>query len=544
MSSSRHLEAAGYSIASNILVQVISRGFTFILGAITLKHLQSSSLLGIINVRLALLYTTLQFLSREPFRRGCLSQAASSNIKTWPKIVNTIWLGTLTSFVYAIPMAHIWQLNSPSQEDLAGTTVADYQTAVLVTCLAVFVEMLEEPGFIYAQAKALTDHNPRVEIVYVTLRCVLIAFFTILESNSYKLGRSSQILTKIAFCQVFASCASVIYSYTRLRSNYNLSLSTFLPSMSSQKKHDGNIQSKIFDYECLKLSFSFGAQSYLKQALTEGERFIMTFFNVISLSEQGIYDVVNNLGCMAARLVFKPVEDSGYTLFSQTVKRQETLDIRKFYRVQENLMYLIKAMLLLGLIILVFGYNFVPLIVLYGGEKLNNALAFHLMRWQLFYTPILAVNGITECFIFASMSSSEIGNYNLIMIAFSVLFLLSIYLTQSSLGSACFIFANCLTMLARIACSHGVISKYFEKHGYRLVLRDTMPSLTTIISLKGVFIFLSISQHYLLDMSQPLSVIFGLILGGWCLLFIIHVIMCHEDDLIRFTSRLFKLKLN
>lgn len=542
MSSKKHLEAAGYSIASNILVQVISRGFTFILGAITLKHLQSSSLLGIINVRLALLYTTLQFLSREPFRRGCLSQAATANTKTWPKVVNTIWLGASTSILYALPLAYIWQLNSPSIEDLAGTSVNDYQDAVLVTCIAVFVEMLEEPGYIYAQAKAITEHNPRVEIVYVTLKCVLTAFFTILESNNYKLGQSSHILTKIALCQVFASCTSVIYSYIRLMVNYNLPLKTFLPSLKNSDKQNQTLLSQIFDVDSLKLSFSFCAQSYLKQALTEGERFIMTFFNVISLSEQGIYDVVNNLGSMAARLIFKPVEDSGYTLFSQTIKREETLDIRKFYKVQENLMHLIKAMLLFGLIILVFGYNFVPLIVLYGGDKLNNPLSFHLMRWQLFYTPILAVNGMTECFIFASMSSSEIGNYNLKMIVFSIIFLISIYTTRSILGSACFIFANCLTMVARITCSHRVIGKYFKRHGYRLRLKDTLPSLTTIISLIGVFVFLSISQHYLLDMNQPLSVIFGLILGAWCLLFIVHVIMCHEEALIRFTSKLFKLK--
>lgn len=544
MSSSKHLEAAGYSIASNILVQVINRGFTFVLGAVTLKYLQSSSILGIINVRLALLYTTLQFLSREPFRRGCLGQAAKSSAKSWCRIVNTVWLGSILSIILAMPLAHIWSLNSPSVEDLAGTTSEDYRHAVFLICLAAIIEMLEEPGFIYAQAKALTDHNPRVEVVYVTLKCLLTAFITVFESTNYKLGQSSRILTKIALCQVFASSTSVIYSYMRLRSHHNLPISLFLPSLGTPRQKDEKAIYRVLDRDSLKLSCSFVSQTFLKQLLTEGERYIMTFFNVITLSEQGIYDVVNNLGSIAARLVFKPIEDSGYTLFSQTVSRTEILDIRKFYKVQENLMFLIKAMLLLGLIVLVFGYNFVPLIVLYGGDKLNNPLAFHLMRWQLFYTPILAVNGVTECFTFATMNTVEIASYNFYMILFSFGFLMSIYLTQSVLGSACFISSNCLIMLARIIFSYFVIRKYFHRHGYQLKLKDTVPSLTTCISMIGVFTFLSISQHYLLDMTQPLSIVFGLILGGWCLLFIIHVIMCHEEDLIKFTSRLFKIKSN
>lgn len=539
--ANKHLEAAGVSIASNIFVQVVSRGFTFILGAITLKYLQSSALLGIINVRLALLYTSLQFLSREPFRRGCLGEVAkskSNNGQNWHKIINTIWLGFLISLCLSVPLAYIWQIFSPSSEDLAGTTADDYQSAVLVICLAVIVEMLSEPCFIYAQAKAITDHNPKVEVLLTTLKCLTTALITVLESNK------PYILTKIAVCQLFASLISVIYSYRQLCQQQNLSPTTFLPNIKSPSKRASIIYGH-FDEASLKLSQGFLSQTFLKQILTESERYVMTFFNVISLSEQGIYDVVNNLGSLAARLIFKPIEDSGYTLFSQTVSRTEVLDIRKFYRVQENLMFLIKSMILIGLTIMTLGYNFVPLIVLYGGEKLNSSLAFHLMRWQLFYTPLLALNGITECFTFAIMNTSEIRSYNLYMILCSIIFLVSTYLTQPILGSACFIFANCLIMSSRILFSYNMIKKYFRKHGYILDIFNTFPSLTTMISLSGVFIFLSVSQQYLLDIQAPYSTITGFILGAGlgagCLLFMTLVVAFHEEPLVDFVARLFKL---
>lgn len=534
MATNTQLQAAGYSIASNILVQVLSRGFTFVLGAVTLKYLRSSALLGIINVRLALLYTTLQFLSREPFRRACLGEAAKSDSKTWQKIVNTIWLGFPLSILLSIPLSNIWQLNSPSSDDLTGTSLQDYQTAVHIICLSVIIEILAETCFIYAQAKGIIDHNPKVEVTAVTLKCVTVAVVTVF-------GQSSYILTKVAYCQLLASTVSVIYSYARLYVLQGLHPTHFLPTFSPQSGDDRFIY-QILDRSSLKLSLSFVSQTFLKQLLTEGERYVMTFFKVITLSEQGIYDVVNNLGSLAARLVFKPIEDSGYTLFSQTVSRNEILDIRRFYKVQENLMFLIKSMLLIGLTVLIFGYNFVPLIVIYGGEKLNNPLAFNLMRWQLFYTPLLAVNGITECFTFAVMSTSEIRGYNVHLIQFSLAFLTSIYLTQSVLGSACFIFANCIVMLLRISLSYRLIKAYFRKHGYQLKLQDALPSLTTLISLGGIFTFLSVSQYYLLDMDQPVSVVFGLILGGWCLVFISHVVMCHEEALLNFASRLFNIR--
>lgn len=545
MSASEHLQAAGYSIASNISVQICARAFTFILRAISLKYLESSALLGIIHVRVALLYTTLQFLSREPFRRACLGGAAQK--KNWSKIVNTIWLGVPLSVSLAIPLYYVWKWNSPSTDDLTGTNDIDYQKALFYTCLAVIVEMIAEPCYVYAQAKAIINHNPTVEIISVSLKCIISCYFVVQSSHH----KPSNIITKTAISQLVASLISVLYSYWSLCKTENLSATKFLPSTKhvegkSNKESRKTEDDKYFDEQSFKLTRSFMKQTFLKQLLTEGERYVMTFFNVISLSDQGVYDVINNLGSLAARLVFKPIEESGYTLFSQTVKRDEILDIRRFYWVQVQLMSLIKAMLLLGLTVLTLGYNFVPLIVIYGGEKLNNPIAFHLMKWQLFYTPLIAVNGVTECFTFAVMSTSEMGRYNIHLIGYSLVFLAVVFTSQAHLGSACFMLANCSVMVLRIYFSYQLIKVYFRKHGYEPRLQDGLPSLTTLISMSGVFIFLSVSQHYLLDMTKLLSfaTICSLILGAWCLFFIIHVVLCHEETLLNFLSRLFKLKFH
>ena len=63
----------------------------------------------------------------------------------------------------------------------------------------------------------------------------------------------------------------------------------------------------------------------LKQILTEGERYVMTMFSVLSFKEQGIYDGINNIGSIVVRFLFRPVEDSLYFYFTQCVRRDEEI---------------------------------------------------------------------------------------------------------------------------------------------------------------------------------------------------------------------------
>lgn len=71
------------------------------------------------------------------------------------------------------------------------------------------------------------------------------------------------------------------------------------------------------------------------------------------------------------------------------------------------------------------------------------------LRWHCFYILIIAVNGITECFMFATMSQAAVEKYNKKMVMFSVIFLLSSWFL-TYFGAVGFIFANCLNMMLRI----------------------------------------------------------------------------------------------
>lgn len=65
-----------------MLSQVAARVVTFVLNAILIRYVSRDSL-GIINVRLLLIYTSVQFISREPFRRSVsMLDISRKNIKS------------------------------------------------------------------------------------------------------------------------------------------------------------------------------------------------------------------------------------------------------------------------------------------------------------------------------------------------------------------------------------------------------------------------------------------------------------------------------
>ena len=131
-----------------------------------------------------------------------------------------------------------------------------------------------------------------------------------------------------------------------------------------------NVQDVHLDPERWSLAKSFFKQGFLKQILTEGEKYVFTWFSLMSLSDQGVYDVVANLGSLAARLVFSKVEEAAYLFFNQSVQRgSDQVDPK----VATWLLKTLRIMTLFGLVVLTFGFSYSHLLLhLYGGSNLSS----------------------------------------------------------------------------------------------------------------------------------------------------------------------------
>lgn len=88
-------------------------------------------------------------------------------------------------------------------------------------------------------------------------------------------------------------------------------------------------QGTIFNDDLQTLVLSFFKQGIMKQVLTEGERYVMSMSPILTFHQQATYDIVNNLGSLFARFVFRPIEENSYFYFTQTILRDVPLDKQK-----------------------------------------------------------------------------------------------------------------------------------------------------------------------------------------------------------------------
>ncbi|KAM4582655.1 man(5)GlcNAc(2)-PP-dolichol translocation protein RFT1 [Fundulus diaphanus] len=527
MSTQDILKNASTLASYNVLLQVMFRVLTFLLNAFTLRFV-SKELIGVVNVRLTLLYSTLVFLSREAFRRACLSGESGTN-RSWRQIINLIWLTVPLGVLWAILLGCVWLwlLEVPD-----ARTVPHYGPAVLLFALSGVQELLAEPLWVLAQAHMFVRLKVIAESLAMIAKCSVTVVLVVFAPDWGLYIFSAAHLVYTGFLVV----CYVVY-FIRFLGSQEAAKKTFplrrirdlLPC-----KADGE---PLIDWTMARLTWSFFKQSFLKQILTEGERYVMTFLNVLSFGDQGIYDIVNNLGSMVARFIFLPIEESFYIFFAKVLERGRDLESQKKEDVAiaaEVLECLLKLVLVIGLIITVFGYAYSHLALdLYGGALLSSGSGPGLLRSYSCYVLLLAVNGITECFVFAAMSQREVDKYNLVMLALSVSFLVLSYVLTWWAGGVGFILANCLNMALRIAHSLLYIHRYFQCSQWK-PLRGLLPSPLLLVALVVSAVVTAVSEATFCCDGGWLLRMVHVGVGGVCLLSVLAAVLLTETQLIAF----------
>lgn len=431
--SDKHiLKSVVHSTSSLIVVQITYRIFTFITNAVILRYI-TSDVLGIINVRLALLYSTATFVSVEAFRRAALGVTERSK---WRQAINLVWLSVPVSVAVSAALAAVWLhvLSQPPPE-----VTSEYRLGVWVTAAMVVLETLSQPLVILAQAMLFVKLKVAADMISlcsrVLLKAALIALYPHHAVWAYCVGHAVSSLLLVAVYY-----AALVW---HVRSADNC-----LPVTSARQLGPLRAPGQpLLDSGQLALTWSFFKQGLLKQLLTEGERYLMTAFHMLSFSEQGLYDVVANLGSLAARFLFQPVEENAYVYFSRTVERGKPISAAAG-RVLHDLL---RGMTLLGLAAVAFGWSYSHLLLrLYGGALLTDGPAVGLLRAQCGYVLLLAVNGVLECYTFAAMRQEQINGYNRKMVLLSVIFVGATGIFTRLFGGVGFILANCVNMMTRI----------------------------------------------------------------------------------------------
>ncbi|KAH8276583.1 hypothetical protein KR044_004626 [Drosophila immigrans] len=473
------LLGAGFSI----IFQILCRMLTFGINAYIVRNV-GREVLGIMNVRLLLLESTLLFLSREAINRAALSANSQQRDKcSWPQLINQMWLTVPICATLCAPCLYIWlHWLSP----VATTYAAQYEFACYAVAASCVLELLAESAVFVAQVFCFVKLKIVLNTLHILVRSVIFLWIVT--------GDRSAAITAFAIAQLASALTIVLgqygffYYYMRRFNDYRLQLARkgkaplelrswerslfeqmddFPFSSLAELLPGRNAAGSCFNRELQTLTLSFVKQGVLKQILTEGEKYVMSVSPVLSFGEQATYDVVNNLGSMAARFIFRPIEDSAYFYFTQTLTRDTRLHKQPAERVRQAcgvLNNLLLGVSSLGLLALTFGQSYAhTLLLLYGGEEfVAGGLPQRLLQWHCLAIYLLSVNGISEGYMFATNTSRDIDKYNYLMAIFSVSFLLLSYVLTGIFGAVGFIFANCINMLGRI-----VYSTWYIRQQYR-----------------------------------------------------------------------------
>uniref|UniRef100_A0A6I8RJ28 Protein RFT1 homolog n=1 Tax=Xenopus tropicalis TaxID=8364 RepID=A0A6I8RJ28_XENTR len=453
------------------------------------------------------------FLAREAFRRACLSHSAQ---QSWRHTIHLTWLAVPLGICWSFILGWIWLqiLEVPEPE-----AIPYYNIGVWAFGFSAVVELLAEPFWVLAQAHLFVKLKVVAESLAIIIRCSVTVILVLLCPQWGLLIFSlAQVLytSALALCYI-AYFARFLGSLEAEKKPFPLRrMREFLPRFSSSQA--------FLDWKQAWLAWSFFKQSFLKQILTEGERYVMTFLNVLSFGDQ-------------ARFIFLPIEESFYVFFAKVLERGKKVQSQRKEEISmasEVLESLLKLVTLIGLVIIAFGYAYSHLALdIYGGSMLSGGSGPVLLRCYCLYVLLLAINGVTECFTFASMGKEDVDRYNYVMLGLSLSFLCLSYYMTLWLGSVGFILANCFNMGLRITHSLLYIMRYYKGSPYQPLI-GLLPSPVVVCVLAVSAAVTGYSEVALCCDKGWLLCLGHIVVGGLCLLVTLGAAVLSEKKLTHF----------
>ncbi|KAG2213426.1 hypothetical protein INT47_009100 [Mucor saturninus] len=503
-----------------IMLQFVSRMLTFSLNQIVLRYVSKDNF-GIASVNLELLSSTILFISREGFRSILIRDSSNRQ-----KILNLAYIPTCLGLLTTC-LTCSYYLSTITAQDLVEMPY--YRVAVLCYGFASFVELLVEPLFILALNNLYFQLRVMVEGIAVILRCLVTFGLTLYFAGNDKLGILAFAIAQVVYGMVMMIGYGGFFIYKEK------SIGRLIPHEIVEQE-----RRYLFDPALLYLGITMTKQSLLKHVLTEGDKMLISILS--SKEDRGVYAFVVNYGSLIVRILFQPLEETGRTFFSKLLSSSDEKSRVSIRQTAANvLMILLQFHILLGLVFICFATNYSStLIDLLAGHKWSQGEgnAPGVLALYCVYVPFMGINGITEGFVQAVATKSDLSRLSYFMVLFSVCFMASgfIFMYVFEMGAMGLILANMVNLGIRIGYSWHYIRTYFQP-SVTLSVKQWFPHAATVTSfiMAWSITFWSEKNIGWYTLNQKAT---HIAIGGVCFLFVSIVIFFKERNLIGNVKRL------
>ncbi|KAI5304339.1 Oligosaccharide translocation protein rft1 [Ascosphaera pollenicola] len=471
-----------------ILIQVVSRGFTFIANQFLLRYL-SPSVLGAAT-QLEIYSISVLYFARESFRL-VLQRQSRPNDDDQPEkpkgddqekerlkdmtqsVVNMAFLPVLLGLVLTYTLG---TLQARVSKDVA-IEIPYFTESLRLTGWACIFELLAEPGFAFVQWRSLFKKRAAVESTAAVIKCLAsCATAAVGARKGVNVGVLPFAMGQVAFS------LTILFGYAAaaIRLSWNESISLIPRPL----KHTSKAILGRFSSQLMALAANLYGQSVVKHLLTQGDS--MTLAAMTSLEDQGLFALASNYGSLVARIIFQPIEESSRNLLGRLLTtsddRRLKVPVEKVMDAKEYLCTILHLYTTASILVLSFGPTLVPQILRkLLGSRWSSLNLVKILSCYCYYIPVLAVNGVLEAFVSSTASHSQLRRQSLWMAVCSVAFIAVAYLFLSVLdsGASGIVWANVTNMILRIVWSFNHIKKYFSEHDVQLRLSDFMPNFWT-----------------------------------------------------------------
>ena len=437
-----------------LILRLLSFGCT----QLTFRALDPSSL-GT-NSKLELILTTILFISREGFRLALTQNVIAENR-------TVAWL-TIPVVTIISMLTLIWHISSTLDNN------TDYRVAGVLYCLASWIEGCAEPAVLFFLRKL--EVPPRVEgemFASIGKTCATAIGLRLLSTDwSVTVFGIGQMVYAITFS---------LYLYARAWSRPDWK-KIGLPPLSFQ------VFWKQLDQSTCYKALVYTVQGVFKHLLTEADKIVLT--SIADSYDQGVYAMGSAYGGIAARILLQPLEENARLLWSRLA-----INIRKRQEDQQQLLrsytVLVKLVLYIGLVFSCIAIHYTNLLlnILAGPKWGSNGEAADVLAAFCVYTAFLALNGMTEAFVYAvgggDSTAAEMTKLGFAHSFVGLTFAAAAFVLVGRYGTLGLVAANCVAMLVRSSYSFYFATRYFgeidaypssgKKYGKMALLSEIIP---------------------------------------------------------------------